>query len=125
MAKTNWLSKDTRNKIVAIISILKTYETTDNFPRSGAPHKISAHGFNWSQEQWVKITEPNGAELVNDLYRDILSENFHPLARSLKMNMGFQHDDDAKHTPRVMKERVHKKYLGAWIGLASLEISTP
>ncbi len=65
MAKTKELSKDTRNKIVdlhqagktesaigkqlgvkkstvgAIIRKWKTYKTTDNLPRSGAPHKIS------------------------------------------------------------------------------------
>ncbi|KAK3526345.1 hypothetical protein QTP70_024276 [Hemibagrus guttatus] len=65
MAKTEELSKDTRNKIVdlhqagktesaiskqlgvkkstvgAIIRKWKTYKTTDNLPRSGAPRKIS------------------------------------------------------------------------------------
>ncbi|KAK3568743.1 hypothetical protein QTP86_016299, partial [Hemibagrus guttatus] len=65
MAKTKELSKDTRNKIVdlhqagkaesaigkqlgvkkstvgAIIRKWKTYKTTDNLPRSGAPRKIS------------------------------------------------------------------------------------
>ena len=64
MAKTKELSKDTRNKIVdlhqagktesaigkqlglkkstvgAIIRKWKTYKTTDNLPRSGAPRKI-------------------------------------------------------------------------------------
>ncbi len=68
MAKTKELSKDTRNKIVdlhqagktesaigkqlgvkkstvgAIIRKLKTYKTTDNLPRSGAPRKISPRG---------------------------------------------------------------------------------
>ncbi|KAI3359366.1 hypothetical protein L3Q82_002872 [Scortum barcoo] len=68
MAKTKELSKDTRNKIVdlhqagktesaigkqlgvkkstvgAIIRKWKTYKTTDNLPRSGAPRKISPHG---------------------------------------------------------------------------------
>ncbi|KAK3530383.1 hypothetical protein QTP86_024419 [Hemibagrus guttatus] len=68
MAKTKELSKDTRNKIVdlhqagktesaigkqlgvkkstvgAIIRKWKTYKTTDNLPRSGAPHKISPRG---------------------------------------------------------------------------------
>ncbi|KAI3354699.1 hypothetical protein L3Q82_019190 [Scortum barcoo] len=66
MAKTKELSKDTRNKIVdlhqagktesaigkqlgvkkstvgAIIRKWKTYKTTDNLPRSGAPRKISS-----------------------------------------------------------------------------------
>ncbi|KAK3540455.1 hypothetical protein QTP70_031006 [Hemibagrus guttatus] len=68
MAKTKELSKDTRNKIVdlhqagktesaigkqlgvkkstvgAIIRKWKTYKTTDNVPRSGAPRKISPRG---------------------------------------------------------------------------------
>ncbi|KAK3516862.1 hypothetical protein QTP70_027082, partial [Hemibagrus guttatus] len=68
MAKTKELSKDTRNKIVdlhqagktesaigkqlgvkkstvgAIIIKWKTYKTTDNLPRSGAPRKISPRG---------------------------------------------------------------------------------
>ncbi|CDQ76976.1 unnamed protein product [Oncorhynchus mykiss] len=68
MAKTKELSKDTRYKIVdlhqagktasaigkqlglkkstvgAIIRKLKTYKTTDNLPRSGAPRKISPRG---------------------------------------------------------------------------------
>ncbi len=68
MAKTKELSKDTRNKIVdlhqagktesaigkqlgvkkstvgAIIRKWKTYKTTDNLPRSGAPRKISPCG---------------------------------------------------------------------------------
>ncbi|KAK3530123.1 hypothetical protein QTP86_014797 [Hemibagrus guttatus] len=76
MAKTKELSKDTRNKIVdlhqagktesaigkqlgvkkstveAIIRKWKTYKTTDNLPRSGAPRKISPHG--------VKIYHKNG-----------------------------------------------------------------
>ncbi len=69
MAKTKELSKDTRNKIVdlhqagktesaigkqfgvkkstvgAINRKWKTYKTTDNLPRSGAPCKISPHHF--------------------------------------------------------------------------------
>ncbi|KAK3511310.1 hypothetical protein QTP70_000399 [Hemibagrus guttatus] len=68
MAKTKELSKDTRNKIVdlhqagktesaigkqlgvkksivgAIIRKWKTYKTTDNLPRSGAPCNISPRG---------------------------------------------------------------------------------
>ncbi|CAJ0946002.1 unnamed protein product [Ranitomeya imitator] len=68
MVKTKELSKDTRNKIVAlhqagktesaianqlgvkkstvgaIIRKWKTYKTTDNRPRSGAPHKIPPRG---------------------------------------------------------------------------------
>ncbi len=68
MAKTKEQSKDTRNKIVdlhqarktesaigkqlgvkkstvgASIRKWKTYKTTDNLPRSGAPRKISTRG---------------------------------------------------------------------------------
>ncbi len=87
MAKTKELSKDTRNKIVdlhqagktesaigkqlgvkkltvgAIIRKWKTYKTTDNLPRSGAPRKISPRGVKnprttqggpskWPAESW-------------------------------------------------------------------------
>ncbi|KAI3366637.1 hypothetical protein L3Q82_009325, partial [Scortum barcoo] len=107
MAKTKELSKDTRNKIVdlhqagktesaigkqlgvkkstvgAIIRKWKTYKTTDNLPRSGAPRKISTP---WGQ---------------ND------HEN-----RALKMKRGwvFQHDNDPKHTARATKEWLRKKH---------------
>ncbi len=84
MAKTKELSKDTRNKIVdlhqagktesaigkqlgvkkstvgAITRKWKTYKTTDNLPRSGAPREISPVVTKWSQELWAKIPEPNG-----------------------------------------------------------------
>ncbi len=80
MAKTKELSKDTRNKIVdlhqagktesaigkqlgvkkstvgAIIRKWKTYKTTDNLPRSGAPRKISPRGV----KIITKIPEPHG-----------------------------------------------------------------
>ncbi|KAI3375370.1 hypothetical protein L3Q82_021859 [Scortum barcoo] len=82
MAKTKELSKDTRNKIVdlhqagktesaigkqlgvkkstvgAIIRKWKTYKTTDNLPRSGAPRKISPRGVKKNDE--AKIPEPHG-----------------------------------------------------------------
>ncbi|KAL0149120.1 hypothetical protein M9458_055552 [Cirrhinus mrigala] len=50
--------------------------------------------------------EKNGA-----MYRQILSENL-PSARALKMKRGwvFQHDNDPKHTARVTKEWLRKKY---------------
>ncbi len=86
MAKTKELSKDTRNKIVdlhqagktesaigkqlgvkkstvvAIIRKWKTYKTTDNLPRSGAPRKISPRGVKM-------ITRTTRGDLVNDLQR--------------------------------------------------------
>ena len=85
MAKTKELSKDTRNKIVdlhqagktesaigkqlglkkstagAIIRKWKTYKTTDNLPRSGAPRKISPCG--------VKNPRTTRGDLVKDLQR--------------------------------------------------------
>ncbi|KAK3566533.1 hypothetical protein QTP86_034036 [Hemibagrus guttatus] len=81
MAKTKELSKDTRNKTVdlyqagktesaigkqlgvkkstvgAIIRKWKTYKTTDNLPRSGAPRKIS----------------PRGVKMITRMYKSHLS----------------------------------------------------
>ncbi|KAK3569049.1 hypothetical protein QTP86_021543, partial [Hemibagrus guttatus] len=111
MAKTKELSKDTRNKIVnlhqagktesaigkqlgvkkstvgAIIRKWKTYKTTDNLPRSGAPRKISPR----------------------------VGQNDHKNARALKMKRGwvFQHDNDPKHTARATKEWLCKKHFKA------------
>ncbi|KAK3520700.1 hypothetical protein QTP70_030576 [Hemibagrus guttatus] len=77
MAKTKELSKDTRNKTVdlhqagktesaigkqlgvkkstvgAIIRKWKTYKTTDNLPRSGAPRKISPRGVKMITRTWI------------------------------------------------------------------------
>ncbi len=88
MAKTKELSKDTRNKIVdlhqagktesaigkqlgvkkstvgAIIRKWKTYKTTDNLPRSGAPRKISP--VNDLQRAGTKVTK---ATISNTLRR--------------------------------------------------------
>lgn len=85
MAKTKELSNDTRNKIVdlhqagktesaigkqlglkkstvgAIIRKWKTYKTTDNLPRSGAPRKISPRGVKMItslQRAGTKVTKP-------------------------------------------------------------------
>ena len=87
MAKTKELSKYTRNKIVdlhqaeseigkqlglkkstvgAIIRKWKTYKTTYNLPRSGAPRKISPRGVKMITRTVSKIPEP---DLVNDLQR--------------------------------------------------------
>ncbi|KAK3564875.1 hypothetical protein QTP86_030823, partial [Hemibagrus guttatus] len=93
MAKTKELSKDTRNKIVdlhqaektesaigkqlgvkkstvgAIIRKWKTYKTTDNLPRSGAPRKISARGVKMITRTVSKNPRTTRGDLVNDLQR--------------------------------------------------------
>ncbi|KAK3525905.1 hypothetical protein QTP70_010959 [Hemibagrus guttatus] len=135
-AKTKELSKDTRNKIVdlhqagktesaigkqlgvkkstvgAIIRKWKTYKTTDNLPRSGAPRKISPRGVKMITRtgpgRLIRVMESmNGA-----MYREILSKKLLPSARALKMKRGwvFQHDNDPKHTARAMKEWLRKKH---------------
>ncbi|KAK3525824.1 hypothetical protein QTP70_010312 [Hemibagrus guttatus] len=92
MAKTKELSKDTRNKIVdlhqagktesaigkqlgvkkstvgAIIRKWKTYKTTDNLPRSGAPRKISPRGVKMITTV-SKNPRTTRGDLVNDLQR--------------------------------------------------------
>ncbi|KAK3516022.1 hypothetical protein QTP70_001865 [Hemibagrus guttatus] len=136
MAKTKELSKDTRNKIVdlhqagktesaigkqlvvkkstvgAIIRKWKTYKTTDNLPRSGAPRKIPPRGVKMITRmgpgRLIRVKERmNGA-----MYREILSKNLLPSARALKMKRGwvFQHDNDPKHTARATKEWLRKKH---------------
>ncbi|KAK3515741.1 hypothetical protein QTP70_030185 [Hemibagrus guttatus] len=93
MAKTKELSKDTRNKIVdlhqagktesaigkqlgvkkstvgAIIRKWKTYKTTDNLPRSGAPRKISPRGVKMITRTVSKNPRTTREDLVNDLQR--------------------------------------------------------
>ncbi len=93
MAKTEELSKDTRNKIVdlhqagktesaigkqlgvkkstvgAIIRKWKTYKTTDNLPRSGAPRKISPRGVKMITRTVSKNPRTTRGDLVNDLQR--------------------------------------------------------
>ncbi|KAK3549472.1 hypothetical protein QTP86_001473 [Hemibagrus guttatus] len=93
MAKTKELSKDTRNKIVdlhqagktesaigkqigvkkstvgAIIRKWKTYKTTDNLPRSGAPRKISPRGVKMITRMVSKNPRTTLGDLVNDLQR--------------------------------------------------------
>ncbi|KAK3510477.1 hypothetical protein QTP70_008661 [Hemibagrus guttatus] len=93
MAKTKELSKDTRNKIVdlhqagktesaigkqlgvkkstvgAIIRKWKTYKTTDNLPRSGAPRKISPRGVKMITRTMSKNPRTTRGDLVNDLQR--------------------------------------------------------
>ncbi|KAK3507460.1 hypothetical protein QTP70_021817, partial [Hemibagrus guttatus] len=93
MAKTKELSKDTRNKIVdlhqagktesaigkqlgvkkstvgAIIRKWKTYKTTDNLPRSGAPRKISPRGVKMITRTVSKNPRTTRGDLVNGLQR--------------------------------------------------------
>ncbi|CDR00086.1 unnamed protein product, partial [Oncorhynchus mykiss] len=93
MAKTKELSKDTENKIVdlhqagktesaigkqlglkkstvgAIIRKWKTYKTTDNLPRSGAPRKISPRGVKMITRMVSKNPRTTRGDLVNDLQR--------------------------------------------------------
>ncbi|KAK3574092.1 hypothetical protein QTP86_002860 [Hemibagrus guttatus] len=93
MAKTKELSKDTRNKIVdlhqagktesaigkqlgvkkstvgAIIRKWKTYKTTDNLPRSGAPRKVSPRGVKMITRTVSKNPRTTRGDLVNDLQR--------------------------------------------------------
>uniref|UniRef100_A0AAZ3QST6 Transposase Tc1-like domain-containing protein n=1 Tax=Oncorhynchus tshawytscha TaxID=74940 RepID=A0AAZ3QST6_ONCTS len=93
MAKTKVLSKDTRNKIVdlhqagkteyaigkqlglkkstvgAIIRKWKTYKTTDNLPRSGAPRKISPRGVKMITRTVNKNPRTTRGDLVNDLQK--------------------------------------------------------
>ncbi len=93
MAKTKELSMDTRNKIVdlhqagktesaigkqlgvkkstvgAIIRKWKTYKTTDNLPRSGAPRKISPRGVKMITRTVSKNPRTTRGDLVNDLQR--------------------------------------------------------
>ncbi len=93
MAKTKELSKDTRNKFVdlhqagktesaigkqlgvkkstvgAIIRKWKTYKTTDNLPRSGAPRKISPRGVKMITRTVSKNPRTTQGDLVNDLQR--------------------------------------------------------
>ncbi len=93
MAKTKELSKDTRNKIVdlhqagktesaigkqlgvkkstvgAILRKWKTYKTTDNLPRSGAPRKISTRGVKMITRTVSKNPRTTRGDLVNYLQR--------------------------------------------------------
>ncbi|KAI4874307.1 hypothetical protein NFI96_001223 [Prochilodus magdalenae] len=136
MVKTKELSEDTRNRIVdlhqagktesaigkqldvkkstvgAIIRKWKTYKTTTNLPRSGAPRKISARGV-----KMVTRTGPGRLVRVHErmngaMYCEILGANLLPSARAMKMKRGwvFQHDNDPKHTARATKEWLRKKH---------------
>ncbi|CAJ0931483.1 unnamed protein product [Ranitomeya imitator] len=93
VVKTKELSKDTRNKIVAlhqagktesaianqlgvkkstvgaIIRKWKTYKTTDNLPRSGAPRKIPPRGVRMITRTVSKNPRTTRGDLVNELQR--------------------------------------------------------
>ncbi len=90
MAKTKELSKDTRNKIVdlhqagktesaigkqlgvkksTVGEIIRTWKTTDNLPRSGAPRKISPRGVKMITRTVSKNPRTTRGDLVNDLQR--------------------------------------------------------
>ncbi|CAJ0961271.1 unnamed protein product [Ranitomeya imitator] len=99
MVKTKELSKDTRNKIVALHQAGKTESAIANqlgVKKSTGPGRL------------IRVHERmNGA-----MYHEILSANLLPSARALKMKRGwvFQHDNDPKHTTRAMKEWLRKKH---------------
>ncbi|KAG1953319.1 hypothetical protein F2P79_009893 [Pimephales promelas] len=94
MAKTKELSKDTGKKIVdlhqagksestigkqlgvkkkstvgKIVRKWKTYKTTDNLPRSGAPRKISSRGVKMIMRTVSKNPRTTWRDLMNDLQR--------------------------------------------------------
>ncbi|KAK3572992.1 hypothetical protein QTP86_011855 [Hemibagrus guttatus] len=108
MAKTKELSKDTRNKIVdlhqagktesaigkqlgvkkstvgAIIRKWKTYKTTDNLPRSGAPRKISPLGVKMITRTVSKNPRTTRGDLVNDLQRAGTKETNATISNALR-----------------------------------------
>ncbi len=109
MAKTKELSKDTRNKIVdlhqagkiesaigkqlgvkkstvgAIIRKWKTYKTSDNLPRSGAPRKISPRGVKMiTRTVSQHSTVTTRGDLVNDLQRAGTKETKATISNTLR-----------------------------------------
>ncbi len=143
MAKTKELSKDTRNKIVdlhqagktesaigkllgvkkstvgAIIRKWKTYKTTDNIPRSGAPRKISPRGVKMITRTVSKNPRTTRGDLVNDLQRAGTKVTKATISNTLRRQglkscsaseSVFQHDNDPKHTARATKEWLSKKH---------------
>ncbi len=58
-----------KSTVGAIIRKWKTYKTTDNLPRSGAPRKISPRGVNMITRTVSKNPRTTRGDLVNDLQR--------------------------------------------------------
>ncbi len=58
-----------KSTVGAIIRKWKTYKTTDNLPRSGAPRKISPHGVKMITRTVSKNPRTTRGDLVNDLQR--------------------------------------------------------
>ncbi|KAI3363492.1 hypothetical protein L3Q82_011583, partial [Scortum barcoo] len=134
MAKTKELSKDTRNKIVdlhqagktesaigkqlgvkkstvgAIIRKWKTYKTTDNLPRSGAPRKISPRGVKSDHENvHVQARLKFAREHLDDPEEDW--ENVICKGIEDETWLGLSaYDNDPKHTTRATKEWLRKKH---------------
>ncbi len=148
MAKTKELSKDTRNKIVdlhqaekteyaigkqlgvkkstvgAIIRKSKTYKTTDNLPRSGAPRKISPRGVKMITRTVSKNPRTTRGDLC--IVRFWVKTSFHQqghwrwnVAGSFSMTM-------IPNTPPGQRRSGFVRSISrSWSGLASLQISTP
>ncbi len=154
MAKTKELSKDTRNKIVdlhqagktesaigkqlgvkkstvgAIIRKWKTYKTTDNLPRSGAPRKISPRGVKNITRTVSKNPRTTRGDLVNDLQRagtNVTKATISNTLRTLKMKRGwsFSMTMIPNTPPRQRRSGFVRSISRSWSGLASLQISTP
>uniref|UniRef100_A0A4W5JQV5 Transposase Tc1-like domain-containing protein n=1 Tax=Hucho hucho TaxID=62062 RepID=A0A4W5JQV5_9TELE len=58
-----------KSTVGAIIRKWKTYKTTDNLPRSGAPRKISPRGVKMITRTVSKNPRTTRGDLVNDLQR--------------------------------------------------------
>ncbi|KAK3558138.1 hypothetical protein QTP86_009863 [Hemibagrus guttatus] len=134
MAKTKELSKDTRNKIVdlhqagktesaigkqlgvkkstvgAIIRKWKTYKTTDNLPRSGAPRKISPRGVKMITRTVSKNPRTTRGDLVNDLQRAGTKVTKATISNTLR-HQGLK-SCSARHVPllKPVHVRAHLKF---------------
>ncbi|XP_057673496.1 ras-related protein Rab-40C isoform X1 [Corythoichthys intestinalis] len=131
MAKTKELSKDTRDKIVdlhqagkteyaigktlgvmkstvgAFIRKWKTYKTTDNLPRSGAPCKISPHGVKMITRTVSKNPRTTQGDLVNDLQRAGTTVTKATISNTLR-RQGLK-SCTARRVPLLKKVNVHAR----------------